>query len=421
MFIDFFRAIRKIYISHNIVLWLVLLILPVVTSVFMVNFFSAEIIQHVPIGLLKQDRSQLADKVEMALRADPVLEVAVECHDRSECEHAVIRGDLQAFIVLPYDMERRALRLETPVIPVYSSGQNYLTNTFAVKEIRSVISAIGADLFTKQMDDPIHVELKSVSNNSGNYQGFLGLGLVTAIFHLAGILAAVYLFSFPFRDHRVREFLQAAGGSRVVLGAATVLPLVVIQWISMMAVYAYARRALTPMTFDEFVVVSAGQLAMILACSGAGAAFVGITGNMRMSSSVAGVIAGPAFAFAGQTFPVMAMPLVVRGFAFLLPLTHVLKVQSAMLLGSVGKAHAWESIVVLLFMALFWHLLASKLLMLRWKVAEEKEADWEAREKLHLKDKLKNIAGAVYSDLSIRKAVATEIAKRKLHKGGKND
>ena len=202
MFLDVLRAIRKIYISHNIVLWLVLLILPVVTSVFMVNFFSAEIIQHVPIGLLKQDRSQLADKVEMALRADPVLEVAMECDDRSECEHAVIRGDLQAFVVLPYDMERRALRLETPVIPVYSSGQNYLTNTFAVKEIRSVISAIGADLFTKQMDDPIHVELKSVSNNSGNYQGFLGLGLVTAIFHLQDVC----VIDFFLRPNQIFDF-----------------------------------------------------------------------------------------------------------------------------------------------------------------------------------------------------------------------
>ena len=75
-----------------------------------------------------------------------------------------------------------------------------------------------------------------------------------------------------------------------------------------------------------------------------------------------------------------------------------------------GKAHAWESIVLLLFMALFWHLLASKLLFLRWKVAEEKEADWENREKLHLKDKLKNIAGAVASDLSIRKAVTSDKA-----------
>ena len=417
MFVSFFKAVRKIYISHNIVLWLVLLILPVATSSFMVDLFSAEIIQHVPIGIVKQDRSQLSDEIAMALKADPVLEVALECEDRSECEHAVVRGELQAFIVLPYDMERRALRLESPVIPVYSSGQNYLTNTFAVKEIRSVISTIGSNLFTKQMDDPVQVEIKSVGNNSGNYQGFLGLGLVTAIFHLAGILAAVYLFSFPFRDHRVREFLAAAGGSRVILGAATSIPLIAIQWLSMMAVYAYAHKALAPMTFDEFIVVSAGQLAMLLACSGAGAAFVGITGNMRMSSSVAGVIAGPAFAFAGQTFPVMAMPFAVRCFAFLLPLTHILKVQSTMLLGSVGKAHAWESIIILLCMALFWHLLASKLLLLRWKVAIEKEADWEAREKLKLKDKLKNIADAIASDLSVRKAVASD----KALKGGEND
>ena len=417
MFVSFFKAVRKIYISHNIVLWLVLLILPVATSSFMVDLFSAEIIQHVPIGIVKQDRSQLSDEIAMALKADPVLEVALECEDRSECEHAVVRGELQAFIVLPYDMERRTLRLESPVIPVYSSGQNYLTNTFAVKEIRSVISTIGSNLFTKQMDDPVQVEIKSVGNNSGNYQGFLGLGLVTAIFHLAGILAAVYLFSFPFRDHRVREFLAAAGGSRVILGAATSIPLIAIQWLSMMGVYAYAHKALAPMTFDEFIVVSAGQLAMLLACSGAGAAFVGITGNMRMSSSVAGVIAGPAFAFAGQTFPVMAMPFAVRCFAFLLPLTHILKVQSTMLLGSVGKAHAWESIAILLCMALFWHLLASKLLFLRWKVAIEKEADWEAREKLKLKDKLKNIADAIASDLSVRKAVASD----KALKGGEND
>ncbi|WP_254556861.1 ABC transporter permease, partial [Salmonella enterica] len=76
----------------NIVLWVVLLILPVATSSFMVDLFSAEIIQHVPIGIVKQDRSQLSDELEMALRADPVLEVTMECADRSECEHAVIRG-----------------------------------------------------------------------------------------------------------------------------------------------------------------------------------------------------------------------------------------------------------------------------------------------------------------------------------------
>lgn len=108
MFRNFFRAVRKVYFGHNLVLWLVLLILPVGTSVFMVDVFSAEILQHIPIGIIKQDRSQLADKIEAGFKANPVLDVALECHDFSECEHAIVKGDLQAFVVLPYDMERRA-------------------------------------------------------------------------------------------------------------------------------------------------------------------------------------------------------------------------------------------------------------------------------------------------------------------------
>ncbi|PZW69440.1 MULTISPECIES: ABC transporter permease [unclassified Fibrobacter] len=375
MFRSFFRTVRKVYFGHNLVMWLVILILPMATSIFMVDVFSAEILQHIPVGVIKQDRSQFADELEDGLHANPVVDVVLECEDFSECEHAVVKGELQAFVLLPYDLERRALRLESPVIPVFSSGQNYLTNSFATKEIRTVISSIGSNLFTKGMDEPVKVSLQSVGNSTGNYQGFLGMGLVTAIFHLACILAAVYIFSLPFRDHRVREYLAAAGGSRVILGLATILPLGLIQSMAMIGVYAYTHRFMAPMTLDEFIITASGQMAMVFACNGAGAAFVAITGNMRMSTSVAGVIAGPAFAFAGQTFPIMAMPLAVRCFAFCLPLTHVLKVQSCMLLGSAGKAHAWESIVVLLVMALFWHLLASRLLFVRWKKAAKREEE----------------------------------------------
>ena len=399
MFKAFLDTVKKIYFSPNIVLWLVILLLPVGTSVFMVEFFSARIIQHVPIGSVRQDASLLADRLENALRSDPVLDVVQDCSDIGECEHAVIRGDLQAFLVIPYNMERRALRLETPVIPVFSSGQNYLTNSFALKEIRAVVTNVGEGLFTAGIDNPVQVELHSVGNLEGNYQGFLGLGLVSAIFHLAAILGAVYVFSFPFRDHTVRWMIRRAGKSRAVLMCATMLPLIIIQWLAFMAVYAYAHSMLTPMTFREFVLVSAGQLAMILACTGAGATFVGITGNMRMATSVAGVIGGPAFAFAGQTFPLMAMPFVVRCFAYLLPLTHLLKVQSAMLVGPAGSAHAWDSIVTLLFMGLFWQLLATRLLYVRWFASKRKELNW-VRQHGSAKDKIKAALGVVADDLN---------------------
>jgi ABC-2 type transport system permease protein len=346
---------------------MILTVLPVGVSVFMLEMFSSEIVQHIPVGILKQDHSQLADRLERAIQSSPVLDVKVNCHDMSECEHAVIRGDLQTFIVLPTDLERRALRLEAPVIPVFSSGQNYLTNMFATKEIRAVITSIGSDLFTASYDDPVKTEIHSVGNIEGNYQGFLALGLLSAMFHLAGMLVAVYIASFPLRDKRVREFYSSAERSWVTLGVAAFVPAVIILWLEYMGCYAYTHRMLMPMDFDEFVMVSVAQLLMVICCFGAGITFVGVTGVMRIATGVSGVIGGPAFAFAGQTFPVMAMPFAVRCFAFLLPLTHVLRVQSMMLLGDVGMAESWEVIKLMGGMALFWSLLGCFTIVLRWQ------------------------------------------------------
>jgi len=112
--------------------------------------------------------------------------------------------------------------------------------------------------------------------------------------------------------------------------------------------------------------VSVAQLLMVICCVGAGMTVVGVTGVMRIATGVSGVIGGPAFAFAGQTFPVMAMPFAVRCFAFVLPLTHVLRVQSMMLLGDVGMAESWEVIKLLAGMALFWTLFGSFAMGLRW-------------------------------------------------------
>ena len=368
------KTVRKIYFSHNIVLWMTLVVLPIGVSLFTIGMFSSQIVQHVPIGIVKQDDSQLADKLEMKLRSSPVLDIKMICTDMGECEHAVVRGDLQGFLVFPNDLERRALRLEAPVIPVYSSGQNYLTNMFATKEIRSVLASAGSELFTAQMEDPVKVQIHSVGNLKSNYQGFLAFGLVTAIFHLAAMIVGVYVTSFPLRDHRVTEMIRYAGGSRLTLWVASVIPMNIVLWLETVGCYAYCHRLLAPLTFDEFVMSAAAQLFMIFACSGAGTVFVGVFGIMRMATGAAGIIGSPAFAFAGQTFPVMAMPFAVRCFAFILPLTHVLMIQSTMLLGDVDMAPAWESMKILIGMAVFWNVLGALLMSMRWKQHLRREA-----------------------------------------------
>jgi len=376
------NTIRKIYFSHNIVLWMILVILPIGVSLFTMGMFSSQIVQHVPIGIVHQDNSQLADKLESKLRSSPVLDIKMVCADMGECEHAVIRGEIQGFIVFPNDLERRTLRLEAPVIPVYSSGQNYLTNMFATKEIRSVLAAAGSEMFTAQMEDPVKVQIHSVGNLKSNYQGFLVLGLVTAIFHLAAMIVGAYVTSFPLRDHRVREMIRYAGGSRLTLWFASVFPMNIILWLESLGCYAYCHRLLAPLSFEEFVMTAAAQLFMIAACSGAGITFVGLTGVMRMATGGAGIIGSPAFAFAGQTFPVMAMPFAVRCFAFILPLTHVLMIQSTMMLGDVNMVPAWHSMEILICMAIFWNILGALLMSMRWKQFARREAKYEEASKL---------------------------------------
>ena len=376
------KTIQKIYFTRNIVLWMILVILPIGVSLFTMGMFSSQIVQHVPVGIVKQDDSQLADRLESKLRSSPVLNIKMICNDMSECEHAIVRGELQAFIVFPNDLERRALRLEAPVIPIYSSGQNYLTNMFATKEIRSVIAAAGSEMFTAQMEDPVKVQIHSVGNLKSNYQGFLVLGLVTAIFHLAAMIVGAYVSSFPLRDHRVKEMIRYAGGSRLTLWIASVFPMNIVLWLESIGCYAYCHRLLSPLSFEEFVMTAAAQLFMIAACSGAGFVFVGVFGLMRMATGAAGIIGSPAFAFAGQTFPVMAMPFAVRCFAFILPLTHVLMIQSTMMLGDVDMKFAWHSLEILIGMAMFWNILGAFLMSMRWKQHVKLETKREETAKL---------------------------------------
>jgi hypothetical protein len=70
-----------------------------------------------------------------------------------------------------------------------------------------------------------------------------------------------------------------------------------------------------------------------------------------------------------------------------------------MLLGPVGIQHAWDCLVTLLFMSLFWMLLSIRLLAVRWTSSRRKELDW-IREHGKTKDKIWAAIGAVYNDLN---------------------
>lgn len=346
-----------------------MVVLPILTSLFMISLLSAETPTNVPIGIVSFDDSVLSRKLERVIQANPVLDVKIKCPDLNSCEKEMQAGRVQAVLFFPPRMEEKALRLEAPIISVYTNAQSLLISNIVLKELRVTLGDAGASFSDYNLEDLLFVEVESVGNPEGNYVGFLGINLIVAVFHLCAMLIGTYLASWPFRTKRVSLWIQGASGSRIMAIFGAVAPGIFIVWLEFLVLYFYTHTFFAPIHLSQVWLIALGQWMMVVACFGMGMVFVGATGSMRVASSLTGIIGGPAFAFAGQTFPLLAMPLCVQCFAYILPLTPLLQLQSALLLGPVGLLAAWDSFLLLSGMAAFWLILGT--LSLYWQMGRQ--------------------------------------------------
>jgi ABC-2 type transport system permease protein len=98
----------------------------------------------------------------------------------------------------------------------------------------------------------------------------------------------------------------------------------------------------------SFVIVS--SILFVLAYQSVGFAFVSITTNLRMANSLGGFYTGPAFAFAGITYPVLGMPFLAKAFSYSLPLTHYLRI---ILEQAIRGVPTWVSVPKMLILFAF--------------------------------------------------------------------
>ena len=341
----------------------------------MTSLLSRELPRNLAMGVVVEETSQLTGRIIKSIDASPTLRVETYCEDVPTCGSLMRSGNIFGFIMLPAGLEKKAYRAEAPVISVYTNAQSLLTSNLIIKELRTVVGTQGVILEPRNLPDPLRTEIHTVGNPTGSYLYFLAIGLVAAVFHVVAMISSVFVFSYPIREKKVTVWLREAKESPVIAVLGRWLPLVLILWVEMLLMMVFVRGELAPMGNWEFVMLALGSLAMIGTCTAVSIVFVGVTGSMRIATSAAAVVGGPAFAFSGQTFPVLAMPFFVRCFAYVLPITHFLQIQSAMLLGNIGLTSAFHSLQILLGMMVFWLLLGMLTMSWQLKKCGEKEDD----------------------------------------------
>ena len=308
------------------VLWSLLGPIPAAMSLLLVGVFASEVVRDLPVAVLDLDRSATSRTASRWVEATRGARLAGHVEDLGAARSAVLERQVYGVLVVPRHFERDLLRGRSPhVSGLYN--EEYLTAGGNVSADVSRGASTGAALLTAlsgRAPAPIRVDLRTLFNPTASYAQALGFVLIMGLLQIVIGLATIYAVGRELADGTVPEWLEAARGSTVAAWLGKLGPYTVAHCV-MVAVLigGYAIWYGIPVRGPAWLLVIA-TAAFVLATQAFALLIIARTADLRRSTSLGALIFGPAVAFSGVTFPLIAMPAGPRIWAETLPLTHAM-------------------------------------------------------------------------------------------------
>jgi ABC-2 type transport system permease protein len=302
---------------------------------------AAGVPRDLPLGWVDHDRSATSRQLWQLLDASPTLRLQQQLPDEVAAMHAVRTGAAIGWLVVPRDFERDLKAGLSPVVHLQVNGQQSTAAGMVKSQVQTVIAlfSAGAELNIRSAQgepaalalgnlEPLRPGLLTLFNGSMNYEAFLMPSLGSALLQLLAMFIGVACVGRELKHGTVPQWLES-GGARLIpaLGAKLLINLLPVAALSclLVIVLAYGRGFVVE---GSLLLLLAAQVLALVAHASLGVLAVLATRSFRMGLSVASVIASPAFTYAGAAYPLMSMPLAAQVWAWLLPLTHLLQLQS---------------------------------------------------------------------------------------------
>jgi ABC-2 type transport system permease protein len=290
--------------------------------------------RELPYVVHDADASPLSRQLIRMAEASPFLKRLEKTDSLAAGAERVREGRAYAVLHIPAGFERDIKRAAAPEAVIYCNTQWLLTSGLvsrALREAAGTLSA-GIELRTRMMQgedpaaamdkfQPIALEQHPLFNPYLSYRDFLMPPLFFALLNIFFTMITVHAVGVELRRGTAGGWLEAAGGSSVFALFGKLLPhTLLFMLLNACALTWLYRWQQIPFRGDAWT-VAWGSLLFILACQSMGFFFPVLTSNQRMAGSLAGFYTGPAFAFAGFTFPAAGMPAAAKVWGMCLPLT----------------------------------------------------------------------------------------------------
>ncbi|MBH0096636.1 ABC transporter permease [Psychrobacter sp. NZS113] len=368
--------------------------IPFATVLLIWWIFSQTQITDLPIGVIDQDNSPVANTAVRYLEASPTLMVKQLYTSESDAEAAILQRDIYAVVIIPEDFSRNILSGK-PAPLVLQVNAQYGTHSGIIQtSVQTVASTLSAGVEIQRLVkqgmapsqaaiaySPISIQRISLFNAATNYQQFLASTVIPALLHILAMVIGATTIGRELRDKNIGHWYDVISNgdtdnnqhdsanltnikasqtstvpesqhshtdektetsknntkSRQVSISILLFGLLGKYFWPLLAYSIWSMMALWFATPQESVAISSiiatyiGLLLLMLLSFFLGAILTLNSFSLRMGLSSTGFISAPSYAFAGVTFPYIAISDNAQHWSDVLPLTHYLKLHIAQL------------------------------------------------------------------------------------------
>lgn len=334
----FRRELRRIQARPNLAFMLGPF--PLFLMLLLSAVFSVGLPRDLSVAVVDNDGTSLSRQAIRMVDATPDVTVTLQMANLAEGKQAIIRGDVYAVILFPENMERDLLSARQPEVVTFYNNQLLTIGGIVSRATRQALSTFSAGVSVRVLTSngltheaaleairPIPLQQSPLFNPALDYTQFLLAALMPTVLLIFISAGAALNVARDLQQHNGARNLVRLGGSALPALAGKLTPYLLAFLLTLIFGDAILFGYFDAPFQGSMLLHVAYSLLFIASSLCLGAFIATVAGDTVAALGMTGVMTGPAFGFAGISFPRIMMNNFAWAWGGLLPLIPYLQLR----------------------------------------------------------------------------------------------
>ena len=329
---------RELYrIVTNKDLFMICFLAPMVYGILLPYIYVNKQVDHVSMGLVDEDKSELSSTIVRYLDASQELDIVSEYPNNAQALSGIKYDKIKALLYIPKNFSSSLKKGTHSNLFIVVNSSNFLVANPILQTSTALALGVSAKIFAKKamgfgvnskkvesLMNPIMLETRPVTNPSLFYSNFMIPALFLIIIQQLILVGIAFSVADEKEHKREEKILTLAGGSRLAIVLGKTLPYVILDFsIGVFFVTVLARIfevGVYNLTFNKILVI----LLFVSAVSAFGVFISSLFKTTLTAMIVLMFYSMPAFLVSGYAWPKFALPFDIKLLGYCFPSTYLM-------------------------------------------------------------------------------------------------